>query len=76
MMYLFAGLLGGMIAGSILTTIIDKIRDKNRTFGYLKRKDDPEEFNPYLYLDLDRHPNEMRDYDKILFIVDFDDPQE
>lgn len=62
----------GFIFGFFLSYIIFITKEADKTFGYIKKADN-DDGGIYLFLDLDRFPEEMEDYRDILFKVDFND---
>ena len=69
MLYFVVGLLC-LILGFVLGWLGRRYILKNRVFGTIKAKVDPDTEELYLYLDLDRIPESMGYYKEVIFKTD------
>ena len=61
-------LLAGVFIGVIITVLVFAMYHRSIIFGYLKMQDN-DDGDPYLFMDLDKHPNELVNKKWVMFHV-------
>lgn len=63
-------LIGGLLIGAILTSLYWINYIHFITYGTLRYIRDSKDSDPYLFLDLDEHPDTIKRRDRVVFKVD------
>ena len=66
------GVVGGFVIGLIVGLILAAVADEKRTFGTIKWVK-PDGEDPYLFLDMDRKPDLMKEHKYVMFKTDLRD---
>ena len=63
-------LVGGLLIGLIVATLFWVNYIRAITFGTLRFVREDEKSDPYLFLDMDNHPDDIKKLDHVVFNVD------
>lgn len=74
MIKIILGLVIGLIVGIFIGLLSTSWRMANRIFGTIKSTESDDGDGPYLYLDLDKRPEEMTKYQFVVFKVGMKKP--
>lgn len=72
---LFILFIVGLILGCIIGAWVEAFLCGYNYYAGMLKKMESDEGDPYLYLDLDKHPNEIGNHRYVLFKVDFYKPK-